>query len=86
MEQTDNCPHVFGIGDDHTLYLNWRNSSGEWSGWLANWSDAPKLISIYAMEQTDNCPHVFGIGDDHTLYLNWRNSSGEWSGWLANWG
>ena len=85
MEQTDNCPHVFGIGTDNTLYLNWRNKSGQWSGWMANWNNAPKLSSVFAMEQTDNCPHVFGIGTDNTLYLNWRNKSGQWSGWMANW-
>ena len=37
IETTDNCPHVFGIGTDNTLYLNWRDSSGGWSGWIANW-------------------------------------------------
>ncbi|WP_206754813.1 hypothetical protein, partial [Microcystis wesenbergii] len=77
--------HVFGIGTDNTLYLNWRDSSGGWSGWGANWNNAPKLANIFAIETTDNCPHVFGIGTDNTLYLNWRNSSGQWSGWIANW-
>ena len=85
IETTDNCPHVFAIGTDNTLYLNWRDSSGGWSGWGANWNNAPKLASIFAIETTDNCPHVFGIGTDNTLYLNWRDSSGGWSGWGANW-
>ncbi|MBE9088454.1 hypothetical protein IQ232_01265 [Microcystis aeruginosa LEGE 11464] len=85
IQQTDNCPHVFAIGTDNTLYLNWRDSSGGWSGWGANWNNAPKLANIFAIETTDNCPHVFAIGTDNTLYLNWRDSSGGWSGWGANW-
>ncbi|NVO12344.1 MAG: hypothetical protein HXX16_20470 [Bacteroidales bacterium] len=85
IESTDNCPHVFRIGEDNTLYLTWRNPKGEWSGWMPDWNNAPKMLNIFGFESTDNCPHMFGIGTDSTLYLSWRNKKGEWSGWMANW-
>jgi hypothetical protein len=86
IDPVDNCPHIFSIGTDNTLYLNSCNESEEWSGWMANWNNAPKMSNAFGVECTDNCPHIFGIGTDYTLYLNWRNgSNGVWSGWMADW-
>ncbi|WP_433237138.1 hypothetical protein ACQPYK_28305 [Streptosporangium sp. CA-135522] len=38
------------------------NDSGQWSGWIPNFNDAPEMTSVFALNGVTRQTDLFGIG------------------------
>lgn len=73
---------LFGIEQDGSVYVDWENTNGTWSGWvqeagsMAGFSD----VSV-ATGSNGSLQELFGINQGSVM-VTWENPGGAWTPWM----
>jgi CHAP domain-containing protein len=76
-------PTVLAEGPQHSLYVYWQQSNGQWTGPLGVGNGSANIAysqPSFGFDNVTGLPVALAVGRSNSLYTYWQQSNGQWVG------